>query len=346
MIKNLQHISYCLIASLLLVACDKESHPITPDEPQEQYAISLSASSDAMTYSRAIVDSEATLQATTLGVFAYKQLADGTKVSVFDNTKVTYDADEGWTYTGTKYWDRTAHYYFASYSPHQETDINLEDENLTINNIPNWQDINANTKDYIVANHNGEAEGGYITANGVRAVPLNFKHILCQLEVRVAKNAFLTSEYTLSGISYTNVPKIDKKAKYTYLFAGKDESGAAIEEAVGTMTLGRGDVSSEAQQMAQLNNVTVPSDPDEDASTTIKHLVVPFETNDNIKITLDYKVNGAERPTAEVETQLKELEENKRYVLTLTFNSGADVSTTLQILNWENEEIEEPKYNW
>ena len=348
MIKKDRHISYCLIASLLMVACDRESHPITPEEqPQEQYAISLSASSTAMTNSRAIVDSEATLQATTLGVFAYKQLADGTKVSVFDNTEVSYDAVKGWTYTGTKYWDRTAHYYFVSYSPHQDANINFSEEGrLEINNIPNWQAIDTNSKDYVVADDHGKAEGGYITANGVRAVPLNFKHILCQLEVRVAKNAFLTSEYTLSGISYTNVPKIGEKAKYTYLFAGKDESGAAIEEAVGTMTLGRGDVSSEAQQMAKLDNVIVPSDPDEDASTTIKHLVVPFETNENIKITLGYKVNGTERPDAVVDTQIDKLVENKRYVLTLTFNSGAEVTSSLQILDWVDEEIEEPKYNW
>ena len=348
---KLRHISYCLIASLLLVACRKESHPITPDEPQEQYAISLSASSSAMTTSRAIVDSESALQNTTLGVFAYKQLADGTKVSVFDNTEVSYDDDnEVWTYTGTKYWDRTAHYYFVSYSPRQDENINFSDAGrLEINKIPNWQEINGGETDYIVANHNGKAEGGYITPNGVRAVPLDFKHILCQLEVRVAKNAFLSSEYTLSGISYTNVPLMGGSANYTCLLPGKDANGGVREEAEGDMALlDEAGISRIEQQMAQLSNVTVPSDPDENKSTTIKHLVVPFNTNtaENIKITLDYKVNGQERDDAVVDTQLKELTENKRYVLTLTFNSGADIKTSLKILDWEDEEVDEDKYNW
>lgn len=346
---KLRHISYCIMASLLFVACRQESHPITPEEPEEQYAISLSASSSAMTTSRAIVDSESALQNTTLGVFAYKQVGNGDKIRVFDNTEVFYDVNEGWTYTGTKYWDRTAHYYFASYSPHQDaTNIKFSEEGrLEINDIPNWQEINGGETDYIVANHNGEAEGGYITPNGVRAVPLDFKHILCQLEVRVAKNAFLSSEYTLSGISYTNVPLMGGSANYTCLLPGKDANGGVREEAEGDMALlDEAGISGRKQSMATLDNVTVPSDPDEDKSTTIKHLVVPFNTADNIEITLDYKVNGQERDDAVVDTQLKELTENKRYVLTLTFNSGADIKTSLEILDWEDEEVDEDKYNW
>lgn len=345
---NLRHISYCLIASLLFVACRKESHPLTPEEPEQpeqHYPICMDASSTDMTTSRALVTNDADLQGTNLGVFAYKQLADGTKVSVFDNEKV-YHKGSVWTYDNTKYWDRTAHYYFVSYSPHQESDVTFENGTLTISNIPNWQAIDAKAKDYVVADDHGEAQGGYITANGVRAVPLDFKHILCQLEVRVAKNAFLSSTYTLSGISYTNVPVLDGTANYTCLLPGKDESGANREEAEGSMALGEAGFSSTAQLMAELNNVVVPSDPDEDKSTTIKHLVVPFKTNDNIKITLDYKVNVHEPDDAVVDTKLNELTENKRYVLTLIFNSGADVETKLEILDWVNEDVDEDKYNW
>ena len=337
------------MASLLFVACRQESHPITPEEPEEQYAISLSASSSAMTTSRAIVTDDAELQETDLGVFAYKQLANGTKVRVFDNERV-YHNGSVWTYDNTKYWDRTAHYYFVSYSPRQESDVTFENGTLTISNIPNWQTIDDNddnAKDYVVADDHGEAQGRYIIANGVRAVPLEFKHILCQLEVRVAKNAFLSSTYTLSGISYTNVPVLNETANYTCLLPGIDESGANREEAEGSMELGEAGFSREIiQQMAKLDNVTVPSNPDQDKSTTIKHLVVPFTTGaDNFKISLGYAVNGVGRQ-ATVDTQLSQLEENKRYVLTLTFNSGADIKTSLEILDWEDEEVDEDKYNW
>ena len=335
---------------LLFVACRKESHPNTPEEPEQpeqHYPICMDASSNGMTTSRALVTDDATLQTTDLGVFAYKQLADGTRVRVFNNEKV-YHNGSVWTYDNTKYWDRTAHYYFVSYSPHQDANVNFSDAGrLEINNIPNWQEINGVETDYIVANHNGEAEGGYITPNGVQAVPLEFKHILCQLEVRVAKNAFLSSKYTLSGISYTNVPLMGGSANYTCLLPGKDANGGVREEAEGDMALlDEAGISGRKQSMAKLDNVTVPSDPDADKSTTIKHLVVPFDTNDNIKITLDYKVNGQERDDAVVDTQLKELTENKRYVLTLTFNSGADIETSLEILDWVNEDVDEDKYNW
>lgn len=345
---NLRHISYCLIALLLFVACRKESHPNTPEEPEEQYAISLSASSTDMTTSRAIVDSEATLQATTLGVFAYKQLPNGDKVTVFNNTEVTYDTDEGWTYTGTKYWDRTARYYFVSYSPHQDTDItyDMDASKMAINNIPNWQVIDANAIDYVMANSQGAADGKYITSNGAQPVELNFEHILSQLEVRVAKSPLLVNSYTLNTISYENVPTREGKASYNYTIYSPNRP---TEGGWGDIVA---DIANAPIDMATLSDVTIPSssDLDTEKGTTLAHLVAPFHAfnakGENFKIHLNYKVNGEARPTKEVDTGLNQLEKNKRYVLTLTFNSGADISTTLKILDWEDEEVEEDKYNW
>ena len=97
--------------------------------------------------------------------------------------------------------------------------------------------------------------------------------------------------------------------------------------------------------MATLNDVEVGKDATE--NTTLKHLVVPFTTGaDNFNISLDYKVNGVGRQ-ATVDTQLNQLEENKRYVLTLTFNSGAAVTSELKILDWEDVDTDEDdKYNW
>lgn len=329
---NLRHISYCLIASLLFVACRKESHPNTPEEPEEQYAISMNAASVTdMTNSRALVTDDADLQGTNLGVFAYKQLADGTKVSVFDNERIYYTNTDGWKYDNTKYWDKAATEYcfvaYSPYSPYPTDNISYNNQNLTISNIPCWQTIDGSETDYLVANSNGSAND-YLSTS--RSVPLDFKHILCQLEVRVAKNAFLSSDYTLSSISYTNVPKLDEEADYTF---PEDASNGFV-------------ISSTAQLMAELNNVVVPSDPDENTSTTIKHLVVPFNASDNVKVTLAYKVNGTQRPDAVVDTNLSTLQAGKRYVLTLIFNSGADIETSLEILDWVNEDVDEDKYNW
>ena len=338
--KELRHISYCLIALLLFVACRKESHPNTPEEPEqpEQHSpICMDASSNGMTTSRALVTDDATLQTTALGVFAYKELADGTKVNVFSNERV-YHKGSVWTYDNTKYWDRTAHYYFVSYSPHQESYVTFEDGQLTISNIPNWQTIDDNydnAKDYVVANHQGDAEDVYITPNGVHPVPLNFSHILSQFEVRVQKNPLLANKYTLASIAYSDVPSKEGTVEYTHTANG------------GFM-----------EQLRMNTNSTVMLDTPDDTEITadadnnpsLKHLVVPFSTNnatDGIKITLNYAVNGELRDPAEVKTGLTQMEKGKRYVLTLTFNSGAEITPSLKILGWETEYADEDdKYNW
>ena len=321
---------------LLFVACRKESHPNTPEEPEQpeqHYPICMDASSNDMSTSRALVTDDATLQTTDLGVFAYKQLADGTRVRVFDNERV-YHKGSVWTYDNTKYWDRTAHYYFVSYSPHQDTDVEFDNGQLTINNIPNWQAIDDNAKDYVVANHQGDAEGEYITPNGVQPVPLDFSHILSQFEVRVQKNPLLANKYTLKDIAYSDVPQKEGKTTFVHTVNGGGMRSSAI-----------------------LDNYTMLDTPDDteitgnaDDNPSLKHLVVPFHTNDvtgGIKITLNYAVNGESSNPAEVATGITELEKGKRYVLTLTFNSGAEIIPDLKILGWETEYADEDdKYNW
>lgn len=324
---------------LLFVACRKESHPNTPEEPEQpeqHYPICMDASSNGMTTSRALVTDDATLQKTTLGVFAYKELADGTRVRVFDNERV-YHKGSVWTYDNTKYWDRAATgYYFVSYSPrltNDDVEFHEEADQLYIYNIPNWQAIDANAKDYVAAKHQGavEGEGGYITPNGVQPVPLDFKHILCQLEVKVVKNPFLVNTYTLSRIDYANVP--DTEGTSTYM---NTHNGGNMRTSVGATPI----------TMATLSDVEVGKDATE--NTTLKHLVVPFTTRtENFKISLDYAVNNGVGRQATVDTQLSQLEENKRYVLTLTFNSGAEVTSKLEILDWEDVDTDEDdKYNW
>ena len=327
---------------LLFVACRKESHPNTPEEPEQpeqHYPICMDASSNDMSTSRALVTDDATLQTTDLGVFAYKTIPGSSDpIPVFTNTKVYHTDTEGWTYDNTKYWDRTAHYYFVSYSPHQESYVTFENGTLTISNIPNWQTIDDNddnAKDYVVANHQGDAEGEYITSIGVQPVPLDFSHILSQFEVRVQKNPLLANKYTLASIAYSDVPSKEGTVEYTHTANG------------GFM-----------EQLRMNTNSTVMLDTPDDTEITadadnnpsLKHLVVPFSTNnatDGIKITLNYAVNGELRDPAEVKTGLTQMEKGKRYVLTLTFNSGAEITPSLKILGWETEYADEDdKYNW
>lgn len=341
----------CISLCLLLTACYKDPEVWAPEQPGqpevEEIPISLSASSSGMD-TRAIVSNDDELQDTYLGVFAYKKVADNDPVLVFNNVRLEY-TDGAWTYSPLKYWDRTATYYFVSYSPYspnsplnKNVEYSEDFHQLTINNIPNWQAIGDDAKDYVVANDFGVAEGGYITPNGVQPVNLGFKHILCQLEVRVLKNPFLMNTYTLSGISYTNVPTKEGTATYQYNApTGNNEAGAPME--------GNGNMrvpinTDDAQSMAT-PNAEIPGDPEQADATTIKHLVAPFGAD--FKITLDYSINGAAADPVTVDAGLDQLESNNRYVITLTFNSGADISAEVKVMDWVDDEVEtDDKYNW
>lgn len=334
----------CISLCLLLTACHKDPEVWAPEQPGqpevEEIPISLSASSSGMD-TRAIIADNAGLQATNLGVFAYKEVA-GNKTRVFDNVELDF-VGGAWTYSPMRYWDRTATYYFVSYSP-WNADVEYSEENhqLTINNIPNWQAIDSEAKDYVVANDFGVAEGGYITPNGVQPVNLGFKHILCQLEVRVLKNPFLMNTYTLSDISYTNVPTVGDSAIYHYNAPTEnDETGAPMEGA-GNMRVPIN--TQEAQSMAK-PNAEIPGNPAQAAATTIKHLVAPFGAD--FKITLNYSINGDAADPVTVDAGLDQLESNNRYVITLTFNSGADISADVKVMDWVDKEVEtDDKYNW
>ncbi|MBR0334655.1 MAG: fimbrillin family protein [Bacteroidales bacterium] len=346
----------CLLCYVLLCflaqSCYEDPVVKVPsvDEPEALYPISLSASSSQM-LSRAIVSNDDELQTTHLGVFAYKKLADGTKVPVFENTELEWDNTLGWTYSPMRYWDRTASYYFVSYSPWNENvEYDKNEHRLIIKNIPYWQSIDANVVDYVVANDYGQANGHYIDAFGINPVSLDFEHILSQLEVRVVKNAFLMSNYTLSGVSYANVPLNTPEHKAQYDFYSPngekfDETGAPM---VNTSNMGNLAISSTPIRMSAPQDAPIGNEATE--ATSLKHLVVPFSSdrggNEKLQITLAYAINGSEQTPKVVETPLQNLEANQRYVLTLSFESGTEIVPSLTIEPWKDVTVDEPKYNW
>lgn len=333
MVKQLQYITYSLLAALLMLGCSEESHTIAPEG--EEYAISMTASSAEMDASRAIVDSDVALQRTDLGVYGYKQLADGTQTTVFNNTKLTYAADKGWDYSPTKYWDRTAYYSFVAYSPYSTSNISYATNNhtLTISNIPYWQKIGTNVVDYLVANSSGSAES-YLSSDS-KSVNFNFSHILSQLVINVVKDGNLTNtEYKVKKIEYINVPASGGKAEYTYS-SSPSFSDISITSSVSSP--------SSVPMLEQEKEVTLANAND---IISLHHLVVPFTLSDKkVQVKVTYTVAGTERNKT-VDTGITQLEAGKRYELTLTFK-GAKIVPSLEIKDWEDVTVDEdPKYNW
>ena len=318
--------------ALCLQACRRDSHPSNPDV--EELAISMAASSVEST-TRALINSAGDLQS--FGVDGYKQ-RDTSVEKIFDLQKITKAGAENpaWTYSPTRYWDVKCTYYFGAYSPIDVATSNSTAGVLTIS-APNWQAIDGTEKDIIVATSQGAATD-YLNTHG-GTVKLDFAHILAQLEVKIVRSATLLNTYTLTGLSYKQVPEGDgnnddnNKSDYTFNYATRSSS-VMNSTATGTKAVYSG---------------AVVVGPEAKAETTFKHLVVPFSTQaeGGMLVAVTYKVGSGEPTTIAVKTNISTLEAGKRYVLTLTFNSGANIIPDLSVCGWAEEEVEEDdKYNW
>lgn len=312
--------------ALCLQACRRDSHPSNPDV--EELAISMAASSVEST-TRALINSAAHLQS--FRVDAYKK-RDTSVEKIFDLQKITKAGAENpaWTYSPTRYWDVKCTYYFGAYSP-ENTTISTETKGVLTISAPNWQAIDGTEKDIIVATSQGAATDYLNNYNGT--VKLDFEHILAQLEVKIVRSSMLTKTYELTGLSYAQVPEGAGTTAYTLNYTTPENS------AMGIAVLGEKDVFNGSEEIY----------PEAKTETTFKHLIVPFgiQTEKELQVVVEYTVSDVSATPIAVNTGLKALEAGKRYVLTLTFDSGADIKPSLDVLNWDTLEVDEDdKYNW
>ena len=322
-----------IIIGVSLIACDRQSHPNAPETVEQ--AIGMAPTSVAAT--RALISDTEGLQREGFVVYGYKETPSSGS-QVFNHQAVNYD--NRWTYTPARYWDRAATYYFGAFSPqtidasHQGTG---KDTHTILIDAPHWQVIDGSEADIIVATSYDDAENYLELEGGV--VDLAFEHILSQLEVKFVRGAFLMNEYRIHAVSYKNVPVTEGSATYTLNYTTPENS------AMGAVTMTVGD---NAVTIANSEGgIVVKPEGDKDP-VAFKHLVVPFTTSatGGIGVVVDYSVSGVRREIT-VSTQLQTLEAGKRYVLTLLFNSGAEIVPTIYINEWIDEEIDEnDKYNW
>jgi hypothetical protein len=294
----------------------------------EELAISMAASSVEST-TRALINSAAHLQS--FRVDAYKK-RDTSVEKIFDLQEITKAGAENpaWTYSPTRYWDVKCTYYFGAYSPIDAAVSKSTAGALTIS-APNWQAIDGTEKDIIVATSQGAATD-YLNTHG-GTVKLDFTHILAQLEVKIVRNSMLANTYKLTGLSYAQVPVGDGTTAYTLNYTTPENS------AMGIAVLGEKDVFNGSEEIY----------PEAKTETTFKHLIVPFgiQTEKELQVVVEYTVSDVSATPIAVNTGLKALEAGKRYVLTLTFDSGADIKPSLDVLDWDTQEVDEDdKYNW
>lgn len=320
--KRYIHYIYIIGIAFLLQGCRKGSHPSTPDT--ESYAISMAPTS--VSASRALINDLTDLQTTGFVVYGHST-ASSDKQQVFDGDNVTFDNGE-WGYTDTQYWNTAATYCFGAYAPQMGVTENNDITNSLSIGLPQWQLVDGNETDLIVATSQGTAES-YLMKGGT--VNLDFHHALAQFEVQVVKDATLINSYTLREVTYHNVPNSNNgTATYTLNYTEDTNTWSGITYDIPFTPF----------------NGSAPISDKENEAITFTHLTVPFAERD-ITITLTYSTNGSSEKIEKSANIPLALTAGEKTVLKLTLNSAAVIVPELHIAQWEEEEIEEDyKTNW
>ena len=281
---------------------------------------------------RALISTTEDLRMPGFGVYGDKTVGKSSPQLVFDNIKVSGTL---WDYKPTKYWDRTAAYRFVAYAPWVRSGTSYisydpENKKLTINGILQWQKIDGDEIDYLVATSANTAET-YISAYG-GTVSLAFQHILAQLTVSVYKIS-PTTDYTINSLSITSEDGVPITADRSYIYDADTPASTAFSTPTtyGSQTLLSTDKS-------------VGTTPTE----LSRHLVVPFNlgTGKNMALQLAYTVAGTKK-TADVPIGISQFDSNSSYVFNLCFEAGNSIKVSVvEVKGWETIEVTDEVYNW
>lgn len=261
--------------------------------------------------------------------------------------------------------------------------INGSDHTLTLT-IPNWQPA-ATGDDWMIATSAGNATSYFNRGNYTDGmVYFTFSHLLAQIEIQAwyygnkDKKAVIT-DLTLGDNSTHELPNDAEGSTTTvsrnYATANSSNvwnggtaltlSGEKVLLSSNTAELARfsKDVNGSRNTSDVGGGLWVYNETTHDYTTQVtdldsdnlplpdqvsRWLVVPFTTEDNIPLTVGYKVNGVVMPEANISTGLGEIESGKRYIIRLKINTNTNV---LQVENvwvkdWDSQAIDKEVYNW
>jgi hypothetical protein len=198
--------------------------------------------------------------------------------------------------------------------------------------LPQWQLVDGNEKDFIVATSQDAAEN-YLRDGGT--VNLAFDHVYAQLTVEIVRNAFLRNEYRLRSLAYKDVPA-SGNGSYTLDYTASENSGVDVAMETDSVVI----------RPYAVEGVLVENEVTE--ATRFKYMVVPFDAQraEGFRITLRYTNSGTEH-YAVVNSGLTALKAGSSYTLRLSFDNGADILPTVELQKWTSEDTSDDEMcNW
>lgn len=130
---------------------------------------------------------KATLKTTGFGVYGSKT-ASSTTTTLFTNEKISWDAtNTKWTYTNTKYWDKTATYAFYAIAPQKASGYSCTDGKFTIDAVASA--LAADSEDFIIDRDGATGISGSDYATAKTKVAFDFHHIMAKVDFLLAKSS-------------------------------------------------------------------------------------------------------------------------------------------------------------
>ncbi|MBO7436700.1 MAG: fimbrillin family protein [Bacteroidaceae bacterium] len=356
------------VAVLLLpVSCNKDKHEVLVEKPIGMTAFQAGT--------RALVNSSNDLgsqSATTgFGVFGYKTLGSD-DTPVFSNTNVTASASGDsytWSYTPLKYWDMQADYHFVAYWPHTTESgvVSNDDDTHTLTlKMANWQNVNGNEKDWLIATDAGNASTYYFGReqnNGI--VYFSFGHLLALIEIQAWYYGNEDKVPTITsldfGSSSNQVPSADGTVSvsknYSTTGAVTWPAWSSVSKS-NSMTLLSGNTTPLSAFSTAEDEFTPPENGVDEIDMVCRWLVIPFATS-NCPLTVNYKIGETTTALQAVVSDLTfgTLESGKKYTLTLKFNTITNTLDPVSVLVRDWNDItdldgdnstndEDERYNW
>lgn len=327
------------------------------------------------------------------GVHGYKKVNNQAPFHLFINTRVYPDLvskpanleavepNTQWTYSPLRFWDLTASYQFLAYWPilpaydaNQSSAFSVsapdypatvDDEILTIHNVPNWQPVDGDEIDLMTAVEVGRFSPEFYTG----IVPLHFKHMLSQLYIQayyvgkeipdnqggVKIKTITLSEYTPqngepnpSGDEETFQVLDNGKTTFTVRYDGQTGSTPSLDDSYqlqGIYTDKLVYKNELSEDPDYLNNFT---------PTPVGNWLMIPHTWYKQNMIIEFSIGTTDKTSTPVAISLNTAAPGystlpgKTYVLTLVFDTtgGGFTVESVGVKEWNEYEIEREVYNW